>query len=231
MQLLIQKCFHTILCNYQFRLQGMLKLYTFRYVDEYEWLINSVRDLFKLHNKSESRDRLEIFRKFSLFTEILFKFTIGLYIIGALVLFVFTFHVYLTTGEMIPIVPIFIPGIDATTSLGYTIHTIFHIVLIAFVVFGFASIDFLIAILITSSLIFSKLIAIDLKQINTDLSGKNAKMINAIGRFRNVLLMHREMGEYMKRIERVTFVMFFVHIACATCGSMIWLYVICNQDS
>lgn len=203
-----------------------MKLYTFRYVDEYEWLLNSVRDLFKLHDKSKSRDRIEIFQKFSIFAEILFKFTIGMYITGCIVIFMFTVHVYLTTGEMIPVIPIFIPGIDATTPIGYTIHTIFHIILMIFVAFGFASLDFLIAILITSSLIFSKLIAIDFKQINPDLSDKNKKMIDAIGRFRNVLLMHREMGEFMKRIERVTFAIFFVHIGCATCGAMVWLYVI-----
>lgn len=148
-----------------------------------------------MHITTKSPDRIEYFRKCALFTEFLFKFVVGAYFSSILFFLAMPIFIYLTTNEMVPMMPLFLPIIDETTTVGYTILTIYHIICVVFATVSFTSVDFFMAIIIISSLIFGKLISTDLEQINFDLLENDSGLITAKARLRNVLLMHQEMGE------------------------------------
>ncbi|XP_055294814.1 putative odorant receptor 83c [Sitodiplosis mosellana] len=79
-------------------------------------------------------------------------------------------------------------------------------------------------IIIISSLIFAKLIGRELQQVNADLQDDDCEILTVKGRFRNIFLMHQEMGEYMNRIERITFRTYFTQIGTAFIGAIACLY-------
>lgn len=100
-------------------------------------------------------------------------------------------------NELVPIFPLFIPGIDEETSLGFSILCVYHITCLIVAVMGFSGQEFFTTIIIISSLIFSKLISLDLKQINIDLQEDGAGMLQVKGRLRNVFLMHQKVDVYV----------------------------------
>lgn len=170
-------------------------MYHIRYTDDFNWIIRKIQNLYKVHITTKSPDRIAYFRNFALFTEVLFKLMIIAYSTCILAFFSIPIFVYLTTSELVPVLPLYLPIVDESTTVGYTILTIYHISCAILATIGFTAIDYFMAIVITSSLIFAKLISSDLQEMNIDLLENDAGLMAAKARFRNVLLMHQEMGE------------------------------------
>lgn len=175
--------------------QALMRLTHANYAEDFQWTISFILDLYKINSKIQSRDRFEYFQKISSFTEILFKVVISTIACSFFVFLFYPIYMYFFQGQLIPIVPLFLPGIDENTLIGYTVVTIYHLALAFVGMIGFSSFEFLIAIIIISSLIFAKLISIDLVQINADLKEKNPGSVTVKGRLLNVFLMHQQMDE------------------------------------
>lgn len=86
------------------------------------------------------------------------------------------------------------PGVDENTTFGFVILTTYHIFLISVASVGVAATDFFLALIIVSSLIFAKLLSLEMQQIHADLEEKDT-MLAIKCRFRNILRMHKEMSE------------------------------------
>lgn len=168
-------------------------MYHIRYVDDFMWMLNFIQKLYDVHVKTESHARVEYFRKFGLFTEILFKYLAALVYLACIMYFLTPIYVYVMENKRIPFVPLYAPGIDENTTIGYTILMAYHLMLLFTGCAGFLAFEFLLEINIISSLMFGKLIAMDTEQINNDLD--NEMMTDATYRLRNVFLMHQEMAE------------------------------------
>lgn len=158
-------------------------------------MIRTLQNLYKAQIGSESIERAEYFRKFAFFTEILFIAIVAGYYVCSLLFFTYPIYMYLVKGEIVPVFPIYLPFCDENTTIGFTILTILHISLITIPVGGIAAVEFFIAVIMTSSLMFSKLIAFDAQQLNIELGTKKPKKLAIKSRLRNILLMHKEMGE------------------------------------
>lgn len=89
-------------------------------------------------------------------------------------------------------IPLYMPGIDETTFSGYVSLLIYQFTCLFCATLGLSACDFFIAIMIVSTLIFSKIISLEIAQIDSDVLEKNSTPI-VRGRFRNILLMHQEM--------------------------------------
>lgn len=170
-------------------------MYHIRYIDDLRWTINCIHKLFNVHKTSKSPERLDFFRKFALFTEIFFKAMTTTYISFIFVFPGYLVYVYLVKGEWVPVLPIYIPGVDESTLTGYMILVAFQIIVVPLATIGLVAVEFLISILIIGSLIFAKLISLDLHQINIDLVEGSSGMLAARARLRNIFLMHQEMDE------------------------------------
>lgn len=169
-------------------------MYHIQYIDDLQWIIRKIQNLYKVHITTTSPDRIGYFRNFALFTEILFKVMSILYFPPILVFMSYPIYVYVTTNQLVPIIPLYVPMIDETTIVGFIILAIYHIINIILGTLGLIAIDYFMAIVITSSLIFAKLISADLQQINCDLMENDSRLMAAKARFRNIFWMHQEMG-------------------------------------
>lgn len=125
-------------------------------------------------------------------TEYLFIVMSTSYLLSVFTFFPYPVYMYLFEHEVVTIIPIYSPYLDHTHFVDYCILGAFHITLFIFATLGILACDFFMAINIISTLIFSKLISLDLQQIDIDSQQKGAEM-TVKGRFRNVLLMHQEM--------------------------------------
>lgn len=168
-------------------------MYHIRYADDFIWILNFIQKLYTENANTKSHARAEYFRKFGLFTEILFKLIAMAIISICMMLFSSPIYAYFINDELVPFIPLYMPCMDETTLIGYTLLMIFQLFVFIIGNLFFLSFEFLLDVIVISSLIFGKLIALDTEQVNSDL--KKKKFIDAKHRMRNVFLMHQEMSE------------------------------------
>lgn len=168
-------------------------MYHIRYADDFVWILNFIQLLYNVHAKTECHVRAAYFRKFAMFTELLFKFLAAMVSCSLIVFLIAPVYIYFAEKKLVPIVPIFIPGVDENTTVGYCILMTFHLMLFMLGLVGYLAFEFLLEIITISSLIFGKLISMDTERINDDLD--NELLTDAVHRLRNVILMHQEMSE------------------------------------
>lgn len=171
--------------------QAVGKIYHVRYYEDYVWCLNFIQKLYNVHANARSRARTEYIQKCAIFTEFLFKFILVVVLLALLVYFLYPLYVYVTKNKLIPLGPLYLPGIDETTTTGYLILFMFHCALIYVALVGFSAFELLMEIIVISSLIFGKLIAIDTELISNDLIDERRR--DAIHRLSNLFLMHQEM--------------------------------------
>lgn len=87
---------------------------------------------------------------FALFTEILFKIKslTTLFLSTSLAFILYPINYYLTCAELVTSIPIYMPGVDEKTTIGYSILSSYHIIAATFEAIGFGALDFFIAIII-----------------------------------------------------------------------------------
>lgn len=138
--------------------------------------------------------RAALFHRFSRYTEIIIKGGFVIYFLATLMYFVFPIYMYLAKGELVGMLPSYLPFVDENTTGGYVVLICYHLALMVFGCTGIAGSDFLFTMAIANTPIMSNLVGFEVELLNEELKHKeNAPMIN--GRFRNILFMHREMTE------------------------------------
>lgn len=166
----------------------------FLHSQDFRWLARFLEHLYKAHITTKSPVRLKYFEKFARITEIFFQCLFILYISSVILFLVYPFFMFVTQNELIPLFPLYIPGIDEKTTSGYIILTMSHLYLLILCVMGLLSYDYFNSVVMISSLIFAKLIGWEMDEIHVDLQ-ENATKWRVHGRLRNILQMHQEMFE------------------------------------
>lgn len=110
--------------------------------DDIKFLAHFLQDLYKVHITTKSPERKEYFRKFALFYEILFMVLTILYISAVFIFIPFPIYEYYTHNKLVGIIPLYFPGIDEQTMVGYMILILFQALIMAFGVAGFLSCDY-----------------------------------------------------------------------------------------
>lgn len=67
-------------------------------------------------------------------------------------------YVYFTEKQLVPLIPQYVPGIDERTAVGYVILMAYHLIEFTLGMAGFIAFEFLLEIIIISSLMFGKLV-------------------------------------------------------------------------
>lgn len=184
-----------------------------------------IRNLYKIHITTESPTRLAYFKKCALYTEYLFIGMAALYVSAVCSFLLYPFYMYAFENEIVPIIPIYLPGIDENTRNGFIILSSFHISAYFMVISGVFAYDFLITILTVSPLICAKLIWFEMEQLKCDLEGDESPIVIKY-HFRNILLLHQQMGEYMERLDKVTFKTFTGQVMLCSIGAIVGVYVV-----
>lgn len=172
----------------------MVKMYTTYQIDDYQWVIKCVQHLYQVHITTQSPQRREYFHQFSLSIEMLFKAIFILYAMSTFQFILFPLFVYVTRNELVLPLPMYIWRINEETTSGYIILTIMHIFLMVLCFVGLLAFDYILSVVIISSLMFAKLICWEMTEIDIDLQ-ESATKWRISGRLRNILEMHRELFE------------------------------------
>lgn len=146
------------------------------------------------NSKTVAPERKKIMDIFATVTEYFFYFNFVEYMVVGLFHLVLPIVIYFVQEQLIFIIPVRIPGIDETSSRGQCIHWVFHAIWVGFGVFGLAICDFFYATPIIHSLLIAEIIHDEMDQLNKYLIQPKVNIFAAKGKFRNILMMHREMS-------------------------------------
>lgn len=183
----IMKCISKVI-----NFQCTLKVYHVRYLDDILWLIQFIESMYKRNITTKLPERIDLFRMFSFITKYLFIGLMIIYIISMGTFLTLSIYMYYVENKIVALVPVYFPGINESTFIGYIELLIFHGIVVFLALVGIYAVDFFMVIIAIHSHIFSKLISFEFKQINIDLEEKEPEIM-IWGRIRNVLQMHQEL--------------------------------------
>lgn len=192
---IIQKAYFFKFESFVF-LQLIVKIYYIRRKEDIDFLVATVRNMLKDSGKLESLKLQRFLSNFLYFIECGMKALT--WTIYAMVFFMYIptpIVRYLLYGTYQMILPVYLPGINATGSTHeYLITSSVHLIVLGFESIVIVAIEMLLLIILISPIIFAYLIGFHSNALNMDLESRNLKC-NRIAKamFRNILLMHQEM--------------------------------------
>lgn len=175
-----------------------MKMYSMKYADILMALIKKELEIYEANCKSNvSLKRTILAQQFSTITEWIFKVGFTIYVLAGMFYLLNPLYSYFWLGEIVPIVPIYVPYFDEHTTGGFISLTILHLVIIILTVVASAAADFMFIILIFNMIFFARIFADDVNELNDTLRADKADRILAKGKLTNSLLIHREIFEFV----------------------------------
>lgn len=163
-------------------------------------MIRKIIDVYKHNSRTKHRRRQQLCRRFIFYTEFLFKIGVSTYFVAILAFFLYPIYMYFIHDELAPIAPVFLPGIDETTGWGYIVLVFFHTVEMYGAFFGTAGSDLLFAMLIINMPIMARIFSDNVDEFNEFIHEKAYDRLRMKMLFRNILLQHKEIIEYLRII-------------------------------
>lgn len=164
-----------------------------RYTQEFLHKIFFVKYLFKLHIKTKSKFRLELFARFANYNDLMVKIGCVLYLGAAASIVPYPVYMYFFRNEKVPFILMFIPGIDENTISGYSILMFSQFFLLIIAILGMSSCDLMYITMISNIPIFARLIEDEINELQNALQMNRCNTPLWKVRFRNLLVMHQEM--------------------------------------
>lgn len=115
-----------------------------------------------------------------------------MYSVSLFTYYLFPLYVYVTENELIPIVDLYLPGVDETTTAGYFAYLIFHMILTSFGFIGSCCSDFLFTMMIINVPFMANILSENFDELNEILRDKEHDRLHVKMKFRNILLIHKE---------------------------------------
>lgn len=158
-------------------------------------LVNKLVSIYKENSFTNDPNRCEMIKLFVFLTEYMFKIGISAYLFACVPLFLTNIYFYFIKGELNPLVPLFIPGIDSNTYHGYIIHYVFHTIVILLGFVGSTCSDFFFAMLIINVPVMSNILKDNFDELNASMAQKKLNASIVHGKFINILLIYREKSQ------------------------------------
>lgn len=170
-------------------------MYNVRYFRDFLHKLWFIKHLFKSNINAKSKKRQQLFERFAFYNDFVLKCALVLYIGASLSFFPYPMYMYVFERKFVPLILIYIPGIDETTIMGYLTLDAAQIVLLFVSVVGMSSCDVMYAMLIINIPIFARLIEDEINALNDVLMENVTNAQHWKHRFINILAMHQEMAE------------------------------------
>lgn len=155
--------------------------------------ISFIERLFREHIKTESRARLLLFNRFALYSDLMVKLGMAAYIGSALLLLPYPIYMYFFENQKVPVLSLYIPGIDEETDFGFWLLNSINFPITILATFAMSATDIFYALIICNIPIMARLIEDEIIQLNEIIAVTENGDLPWIHRFRNILMMHREM--------------------------------------
>lgn len=172
-----------------------MKLYYIQRKQDINFLISTIRKTLGACEKLKSTELYKTINKFTLFIEYGLKgLTWSVCAVIGIVYIPIPIVFYLLNGSYEPVMPIYLPGVNATDTMsGFVITSIFHWTIIGFYPLFDVAIELILFVMLVSPIIFAHFIAFHSATLNTALENGTVSRVKARALFRNILLMHQEM--------------------------------------
>lgn len=151
--------------------------------------------IYAVNSRDSSRSRQKLMQKFATFSEVIIFSGFALFAGAVLIYQLSPIYSYFIENELIPMFPLYFPLIDETTTSGFVILTIIHLLIQISAMSGTAAVDFMFTALFINILLLSFIFSDNIRELNDILNEKkvNSKLVRA--KLRNILFMHREIRE------------------------------------
>lgn len=169
-----------------------MKIYSVRYKDDILGMIVKVVDIYKQNSSTKAYKRYRMCLRFTLYTEYIFKCGMVLYSLSLLTYYLYPLYVFVTEKKLIPIVDLYLPGVDETTNVGYVTLAIFHIILTSCAFMGSTSSDFLFTMLISNVPLMANILSENIDELNEIVGAEKHDRYLAKMKLRNIILIHKD---------------------------------------
>lgn len=160
-------------------------------------MITYINKLINIYteNAKNATHRSPILEKCVTISRLILKCGIVIYTLAGGFYLLNPIYLYCTRREIVPMLPLYMPFIDATTKNGFILLSVLHLGFVFVAVVASAGSDLLYALVVINFLVPVNIFHDNIKGLNTLLSKPkmNVKLIKA--KLLNVILIHREICE------------------------------------
>lgn len=93
------------------------------------FIIDKIVDIYKQNSDIKAYKRYQLCKRFTLYTEYIYKIGVLLYSLSVVTYYAYPLFMYFAENKLLPIVDLFLSGIDETTIIGYITYLVNHITL------------------------------------------------------------------------------------------------------
>lgn len=155
-------------------------------------MIDKIVDIYRQNASSNAYRRYRMCQRFALYTEFIFKIGMVLYLFSVSTYYVYALFVYVMEKKLVMLMYLFFPGLDESTNAGYVVHLVFHIILTTFGFIGSCGSDFCFTMIITNVPLMANILSENIDELNEIVRAKMHDRLHAKMKFRNILLIHKE---------------------------------------
>lgn len=158
-------------------------------------MTDKIIDIYKQNSDIKAHNRYRMCRRFTLYTEYIFKIGMVLYTFSVFTYYLYPIYVYVTEKRLLLIVDLYLPGVDESTTSGYAIYFCFHMILTSYAFLGSSCTDFLFTMIIVNVPFMANILSENIDELNEILRTGEYDPYHAKMKFRNILLIHKEFYE------------------------------------
>lgn len=176
----------------------IVKIASVQYSNDVMWTVNYLNDIYKVNVATKDAKRLAYLNQFSNYMEICFKTGMILYSLSTLAFFINPIYMYVFEHKVVTLAPEYVPGIKESTFDGFIILSCYHLVIVVLALVAASASDFLFTMLVISTPVLAVLVKMEVGHLNEALRQGTSDADNVANikfKFRNILLMHRDMTE------------------------------------
>lgn len=172
-----------------------MKMYSAKYGHQIVNVMDKIIEIYAANSNSASRKRLLLLQRFAFITEVVFKGGCFIYYIAGLFYLIAPAYAYYTRNELLPMFPLFLPFIDEKTNTGFAILTGIHMVLMLIAATASSATDFLFFTIIVNFPVLSTILKYNTEELSSVLGEEEVNIPLVKAKFKNILLLHRDVYE------------------------------------
>lgn len=175
----------------------MIKMYSVKHGKIVVEVMDKFIDIYMMNAKTDKRSRQKLLHKYGFYTEVVLKGGFILYCLAVAFYFINPLYSYFFRNEIVALIPLYFPYFDENTKAGFIGISVIHIIFFVVSVVGSACTDFMFIMIIVNVPFLSNIFKDNLSDVNEMLREEEVNILFVKAKLRNILLMHREICEYV----------------------------------
>lgn len=158
-------------------------------------IMDKIIDIYAVNANTTSHARATLLKNCSTISELVLKGGFVVYCCVGLFYLINPFYSYYVRDELVPMLPLYWPIYDETTTIGFTMLAINQLFITGLTLIGIGSVDLLFIAVFVNVPVLSTIFGDNIRDLNKILREEKVDDLQAKAKLRNILLMHREIWE------------------------------------